>query len=124
MNAIRILLIESHEKDCGDIARDLTMAGHAVVSVTDPGILAYVDEFINVDLILVDVGADPSSAESFLRLMDDRRTAHRMLGVACRRGWHRLRPALAGVEDRILLKPVDAEALDAAFARFERKAHL
>jgi hypothetical protein len=35
-----------------------------------------------------------------------------------------MRSLLAGLEDRILLKPVDMPALAGALARFQRKAHL
>jgi CheY-like chemotaxis protein len=112
MKPVRILLLEPDPDLCGSIYTVLQDAGHVVVTMNDLGVLAHLDTFIQVDLIIVDLDADAERVSEVEALMSHPRYCNRILTVLCyciSDQAPRLMHAGAG---NILVKPLDLDALD------------
>lgn len=110
MKPVRILLIEPDPDLCGSISTVLQDAGHVVVTMNDLGVLAHLDTFIQIDLVVVDVDAD--SIADIEALMAHSRYQHRIIAVLCNcisEHAPRLHRAGAG---RVMVKPLDLDELD------------
>lgn len=112
MKPIRILLLEPDPDLCESISTVLQDAGHVVVAMNDLGVLAHLDTFIRIDLIVVDLDADADRVLEVEALMSHPRYSNRILTVLCyciSDQAPRLMRAGAG---NILIKPLDLDALD------------
>jgi DNA-binding NtrC family response regulator len=112
MKPVRILLLEPDPDLCGSISTALQDAGHVVVTMNDIGVLAHLDTFIQVDLIVVDVDGDADRIADLEALMENPRYRHRIIAVLCyciSDHASRLQRAGAG---HVVLKPLDLDELD------------
>ncbi len=112
MKPVRILLIEPDKDLCGSIAATLHDAGHVVVTMNDLGVLAHLDTFIQIDLIIVDLDGDAKLVSTIESLMSNPRYRNRILAVICYcidDHVPRLKRAGAG---NVILKPLDLDELD------------
>lgn len=112
MKPVRILLLEPDPDLCGSISTALQDAGHVVVTMNDIGVLAHLDTFIQVDLIVVDVDGDADRIADLEALMENPRYRHRIIAVLCyciSDHVSRLQRIGAG---HVLLKPIDLDELD------------
>lgn len=90
MEKLRILIVEPRPLVCGSVSGVLRRHGHPLVVSGDPGIVEYVDEFIHVDLVILDLDADASRVGTFNEFLHAERLRNRFVGVACstvRLGW-------------------------------------
>jgi DNA-binding response OmpR family regulator len=112
MKPIRILLLEPDPDLCGSISTVLQDAGHVVVAMNDLGVLAHLDTFIRIDLIIVDVDGDADRIPVVEALMNHPRYSHRILAVLCYCiSDHALRLQRAGL-GHVIIKPLDLDELD------------
>jgi DNA-binding response OmpR family regulator len=112
MKPIRILLLEPDPDLCGSISTVLQDAGHVVVAMNDLSVLAHLDTFIRIDLIIVDVDGDADRIPAVEALMKDSKYSHRILAVLCYCiSDHAPRLERAGL-GHVILKPLDLNELD------------
>jgi len=112
MKPVRILLIEPDPECCVSISTALQDAGHVVVTMNDLGVLAHLDTFIQIDLIIVDVDRNADRIPEVEVLMNHPRYSRRILVVLCdciKEQVSRLHRAGLG---HVILKPLDSDILD------------
>jgi DNA-binding response OmpR family regulator len=112
MKPVRILLLEPDKDLCGTISSVLQDAGYVVVTMNDLGVLAHLDTFIQIDLIVVDVDGDADRIPDVEALMRHPRYAHRIVTVMCYCiSDHAPRLQRAG-SGHVIMKPLDLDELD------------
>lgn len=112
MKPVRILLIEPDPERCDSIFTALQDAEHVVVTMNDLGVLAHLDTFIQVDLIIIDVDRNADRIPEVEALMNHPRYSRRILVVLCdciKEQMPRLHRAGLG---HVILKPLDSDILD------------
>jgi CheY-like chemotaxis protein len=112
MKPVRILLLEPDKDLCGTISPVLQDAGYVVVTMNDLGVLAHLDTFIQIDLIMVDIDGNADRISEVEALMNHPRYRHRILVVLCdciKDQAPRLYRAGSG---HVILKPFDKDLLD------------
>ena len=112
MKPVRILLLEPDKDLCGTISSVLQDAGYVVVTMNDLGVLAHLDTFIQIDLIIVDVDGDADRIPDVEAIMRNPRYSHRIVAVLCyciNDHAPRLQRAGAG---HVIMKPLDLDELD------------
>lgn len=129
MDKSRILIVEPAPLQCGSISSALRSRGHPLVVSEDPGIVDYLDEFIHVDLVILDIDAEISRIATFGEFQRKERIRKRLLGIACPevcREWKKAHPLLTrslsstAAYDRILSKPLDYVQLEQVLAGIAR----
>ena len=129
MDKSRILIVEPVPLLCGSISSALRTRGHPLVVSADPGIVDYLDAFIHVDLVILDLDSDSSRLATFGEYQRMERIRHRLLGIACPdvyRQWKKALPACSGdlsspgAADRVLSKPLDYGQLEGVLAGIVR----
>jgi CheY-like chemotaxis protein len=112
MKPVRILLLEPDPERCDSISSVLQDAGHVVVTMNDLGVLAHLDTFIQIDLIVIDVDRNADRIPEVEALMNHPRYSRRILVVLCdciKEQMPRLHRAGLG---HVILKPLDKDLLD------------
>ena len=125
MDKSRILIVEPVPLLCGSISNALRTRGHPLVVSADPGIVDYLDEFIHVDLVILDLDAEISRLATYGEFQRMERIRDRLLGIACPevyREWKKAPPVRSrdlskpGAADRVLSKPLDYGQLEGVLA--------
>lgn len=112
MKPLRILLLEPKAVPCGSLAPVLNDAGHVVVAMNDLGVLAHLDTFIQVDLVLVDVGDHAEQLSDIESLMINPRYRHRIVAVVCDSILNEAKRLHSAGLGHVMVKPVDAGDFD------------
>ncbi len=111
MKPLRILLLEPKAVPCGSLAPVLNDAGHVVVAMNDLGVLAHLDTFIQVDLVLVDAGDHSEQLADIGTLMENPRYRHLMVAVVCESILAEASKLHRSGNGQVMVKPIDPAEL-------------